>query len=149
MAGGQTRPPLGYRSWSAHLLGRGHPHQVQSAPYDLRDSEREFQPRARKLWIIFKEEAPALVVIAAVPQGVEFRRQVVEVEGDAVGFVSHRGTLDRPRILSGALDQPELLVVEQAELGRRREVHAGIGGLALQRADPRMRVLDVEDGIVL
>src|SRR6185295_16562663 len=99
MAGDRIRPPLGYRSWSAHLLSRGHPHQVQSAADDLRDSEREFQPRARKLWIIFNEEAPRWIVVAAIPQGMKFSRQVIQIKGNAMGFVGDCRALDRAGIL--------------------------------------------------
>ena len=114
MATGRSRPPLGCRSWSAHLLGRRDPHQIEATADDLPDAAREFQPRARKLWIVFNEEAPRRIVVAAVPQGMELGRQIVEVEGDAVRLMRHRRAFDHARILRGALDQRQFLVVEQA-----------------------------------
>ena len=71
------------------------PIKREAAPDDLRDSERQFQPRARKLWIVFKEEAARRIVVAAVPQGVELGGEIVEVEGDAVRLVRQRGALER------------------------------------------------------
>src|SRR6476660_4345257 len=81
------------RGSSAHLLRCSDPHQTEAAPDDLRDSHRQFQPRARKLWIILQQEAARRIVIAAVPQSVEFGRQVIEIESDAVRLVSQRRRL--------------------------------------------------------
>src|SRR4051812_435304 len=94
MAAGPSRAPPGCRPLSAHLLGRGDPHQCQAALDDLRDSQREFQPRPRKLWIIFNEEAARRVIVAAVPQRMEFGREIVEEESDPVRLVRHGSALD-------------------------------------------------------
>src|SRR5205823_13560900 len=83
-AAGRTPSPFGYRSSSTHLLGRSNAHQSQTAANNLRDSQREFQTRARKLWIIFNEEAPGGIVVAAVPERVELGRKIVEIERDPV-----------------------------------------------------------------
>src|SRR5205085_9028599 len=103
----------------------------------------------RKLWIIFNEEAPRRIVVAAIPQGVEFGREIVEEEGDSVRLVSQRRALQHPRILRRAFDQRQLLIVEQRQIGAPTEIDAGVRRLALERADPRMGILDVEDWIVL
>src|SRR5256885_4587069 len=95
-AAGRTPSPLGYRSSSTHLLGRFNAHQSQTAANDLRDSGREFQTRTRKLWIIFNEEAPGGIVVAAVPERVELGREIVEIERDPVRLMGHRRTLDHP-----------------------------------------------------
>src|SRR6185437_340588 len=79
-------PPPGPGSWSAHLLGGRHPHQREAAPDDLPDTKGQFQPRARKLWIVFKQEAPFGIVVAAIPKRVEFGCEIVEVKGDSVGL---------------------------------------------------------------
>src|SRR5687768_3390661 len=73
MAAGRNQPPPGLRSWSAHLLGCSDPHEAKAALDDLPDGERQFQPRARKLWIVVDQEAAARIVVAAVPQRMEFR----------------------------------------------------------------------------
>src|SRR5206468_11915457 len=78
------RPP--HRNSSTHLLGCGDTHQREAATNDLRDSEREFQPRTRKLWIFFNEEAPFRIVITAVPQRMEFGGEVVQIECDTMRF---------------------------------------------------------------
>src|SRR5207248_4604890 len=98
-AAGRTPSPLGYRSSSTHLLGCNNAHQSQTAANDLRDSQREFQPRARKLWIIFNEEAPRGVVVAAVPERVKFGREIVEIECDPVRLVGDRCALQHAREL--------------------------------------------------
>ena len=82
-------------------------------------------------WIIFDQEAPRGIVVAAVPEGVERGGEVVEIEGDAVRLVRLRRRLDHARELRGELDQRQLLGVEQRQVGRRVEIDAGLGRLAL------------------
>ena len=113
------------------------------------DAERQFQPRARKLWIAFDQEAAARIVVAAVPQGVEFGRKLIEIESDPVRLVGHGRAFDDARILRRLADQREFLGIEPVEVGATREINASLRRLALERADPRMGILDVEDRIVL
>src|SRR5213076_2157394 len=98
-AAGRTPSPLGYRSSSTHLLGRFNAHQCQTAANDLRDSSREFQTRTRKLWIIFNEEAPRGMIVAAVPERVEFGGEIVEIECYPVRLMGHRCALQHAREL--------------------------------------------------
>src|SRR5205085_1150096 len=94
-AAGPARLPL-QRGSSTHLLGCGDPHEAEPAPDDLGDSHREFQPGPRKLWIIFNEEAARRIVVAAVPQCMELRREIIEVESYPVRLVRHGGAFDHP-----------------------------------------------------
>ena len=73
---------------SAHLLGRSDTHERQTAPDYLPDAKGEFQPRTRKLWIFFNEEAPIRIVVAAMPQGVEGGRQIIQVESDPMRLMT-------------------------------------------------------------
>ena len=66
----------------------------------MRDSQCEFQTGPRKLWIVFNEEAPRWIVVAAVPQCVELGRQIIEEEGDAVRLMRHRRAFKHARISS-------------------------------------------------
>ena len=97
MAGGPVRRQSGCPSSSAHLLGGGDPHERQPAADNLPDAKGEFQTRPRKLWSVFKEEAAGRIVVAAVPQGMELRRQIIEEERDAVRLVGEGRAFDRPR----------------------------------------------------
>ena len=53
------------------------------------------------------------------------------------------------RELRGELDQRQLVGVEQGEVGRVRQLDPRLRRLAVERADPGMGILDVEDRIVL
>ena len=94
------------------------PIRREAAADDLRDSHRQFQPCPRKLWIFLEEETALRIVVAAVPQRMELRGEVVEIEGDPVRLVRQRRALEHARILRRALDQRQFLVVEQRQVGR-------------------------------
>src|SRR6478752_5159307 len=78
---------------STHLLGCGDAHQTETAPDDLRDSHRQFQPCPRKLWIFLEEKTALRVVVPAIPQRMELRREVVEIECDPVRLMRQCGPL--------------------------------------------------------
>ncbi len=77
------------------------------------------------------------------------RSEVVQVKRNAMRLMAQRRGLDQARKLRRDLDQLKFLGVEQIEVGRRIGRHPRLRRLALQRGDPRMRILDVEYRIIL
>src|SRR3546814_12658623 len=71
------------------------------------------------------------------------------VEGDAVRLVIDGGGFDNTRELRSQLHQRDLFIVEQCQIGRNRPGETRLGKAPPERADARMGVLDVKDGIVL
>ena len=83
---------------------------------------RASSSRARdKLRIIFNQEAPRRIVVAAVPQGVERGGEIVEVEGDAVRLVRQRRAPRRSRgYCAASLTSASSSASSRIEVGRRR-----------------------------
>src|SRR3546814_11416383 len=79
----------------------------------------------------------------------ESRRQVAQVEGDAVRLVIDGGGFDNTRELRSQLHQRDLFIVEQCQIGRNRPGEPRLGKAPPERADARMGVLAVKAGIVL
>src|SRR3546814_11105838 len=69
---------------------------------------RSGQTRSAEL-LIFDDKAPRRIIIATVPQRMESRRQVAQVEGDAVRLVIDGSGFDNTRELRSQLHQRDLL----------------------------------------
>src|SRR5690606_27236772 len=71
--------PCGYPP-SLHLLDGFDPQYAESVPDDLPDLDREEKPRLCQIGIVCQYDALCRVVVSEVPEGVEGRGELVEIE---------------------------------------------------------------------
>ena len=116
---------------SAHLLGRGRLPSTRGRFVMICPMASASSSRARAIVDDFQRGRGDRIIVAAVPQRVELGCEIVEVEGDPVRFVRQRRAFDDPRILRRALDQRQLLFVEQRQIGRRIQVDPASAALRL------------------
>ena len=127
-----------------HRLGRGDPQQRRARwRASILRRAREREPRRRALRLV-RVDDPRVAV-----EGVELRRQLGRVGGDAVRLLGRDRVLDDLREAGRSPGRARASGAPASSArDRRRRRQPGVGGLAQDRGDPGVRVLDVVDRVL-
>src|SRR6185503_13653510 len=135
----------------SHFLDGRDAEDVETRSYHNSNGLYQCETSPGELRVALDDEAQRRLVPAAVPMGMEGSRQVVKIEGDAMGLVGGGSGLDLARPLGDLAHQRAFAgIVQTVERGAVQPIDPDAGGARLPHdtAAACMTILHVPDRVI-